>query len=334
MKDSTGKFICSYPACGKSFKRKFDWGRHLDTHLYSQFQCQHCEKTFTRQGGLNAHLQTCKVAKTKNLQPQSEDASIIGVQDVLPVKLDFEKQTCQTYDKPQKNNLERTAWIATGRNQSTNRAIKLLSKYDHKFEPAIPAVPRAALNHLAKPLPCTSRMITPLSNQASGLHHPTVPPQAGTRTSSLPNMHTSDIRPAKHVSFNDSHTLIPPAPASRTACFVPPTSNKRLMSTFMNRPCDHSPMKMARRGHYKLELVESPQATPTSPARSPSRVLTSKPLIIPLECSLDQDDPRTPPVAASVTAPTKAPPQWDPKTNMDGPGGSPFITEPDNEQTL
>ena len=133
MANKLEQYVCNYPSCRKTFTRKHDWSRHLDTHLGIAYHCDKCGKKFSRMNTLNNHSKQCGVKP----QPYaSMDGQLVDVTPVLPVSITQNPQpvsAASTIVSPQPG-----FWIQTQQSQSVNKAIKILLKYHH-FDPVTPS---------------------------------------------------------------------------------------------------------------------------------------------------------------------------------------------------
>ncbi|KAJ3176675.1 hypothetical protein HDU85_006846 [Gaertneriomyces sp. JEL0708] len=55
-KTASGRYVCPYPNCSKSFERKFNGSTHYATHFdVRKYPCDACERSFTRSYDLKRH---------------------------------------------------------------------------------------------------------------------------------------------------------------------------------------------------------------------------------------------------------------------------------------
>ena len=303
MSNLLGFYVCHHPTCRKSFKRKYDWSRHINTHLDKQFVCNHCSKKFTRPSGLSAHLQICKLANNNVFVADPDDATILDVRPVIPVNLNMAK----TSEMPPKKGMDTHGWIATDSTSSVQKAIKILSKYDHGFQPQPLSRPQAD-KKVARPEVSVSKPQPLSSLSAEGTQNEDTTPTVFTRTPSLPITHASNSKPVKRVSFEDTHTLVPPVPKPREIGFKKCTAQKRQSPHHPGNTAGFTPKKPKVWEWSKPELLDAEQRTPQAPQRTLLRELVDTPVTIPLECVTEVPDPRPVPESAIGKDNTKVPP--------------------------
>ena len=334
-------YRCNYPNCGKTFRRKYDWGRHLDSHLGCMYHCKFCDKGFTRPGGLNHHLTICKLAKSSVANATNvmtaEDGTILDATPVAPIKVTV--VGTPSVNTPPKNSLEKTAWIAMDKCTSTQRAIQILSKNNCEFQPATPSAIDSAprMNNLVAP----TKTVTSSSSITAASTSSTidVPPPLSTKTLLMPQQPASTGKPVKRVKFDTGYTLVPPPAIPKREGFKPRGTRKKQL-TFaedaLMQSTDGGTNKLPDApGPYKVEPIEGIKSNARIQPNIPLNLLRSQPRIIPLETVLDMADPR--PGLGRVLkkdTPVSPPPQLNPSCNMDGTGGSPFITEPNSTNML
>ena len=323
MSQTKEHYVCNYSSCRKIFARKFDWNRHLDGHLGINYHCDKCEKGFSRRYTLDQHIRSCK---GKTGPATSIDATIIAVTPVLPIaplKTSYEKPF---NDAPPKI-INRSAWAESGASSSTNKAIRILSKYKQTGEIYTP-----------QPGPGAKAQVSPLPNINERWPQPHIVPiiqpnqaaetDAFTRRPTLPMAHASDQRmhTPKRVSFGPN--LIPAPPPPKREGFKPTPGKKRRLE--VNTPTSVS-----------TPLKNTPASTMAKPAQEPF----SKKLKLPETSTkiqpriTNQVTPQVHQIAPSTQTrhsyqnlldlnPVIEEPNWQTFT-MDGPGGSPFTQEPD-----
>ena len=332
-------YRCNYPNCGKTFRRKYDWGRHLDSHLGCMYHCKFCDKGFTRPGGLNNHLTICKLAKSAVASEinviTAEDGTILDATPVAPIKVTV--VGTPSTSTPPKNSLEKHAWIAMDKCTSTQRAIQILSKTNCEFQPATPSVTDSAprMNKLA-----THTATSPSSSTATRTSSTTDDPtSAPTKTLKMPPQPASTDKPVKRVKFDTGYTLVPPPAVPKRDGFKPCGTRQKQLTlaadALQQSTNECNPKHPKAPGQYKVEPIEGVRRNPRIQPNIPFNQLRSQPRPIPLEMRLDVADPRQGPgTVHKKDTPSSPPPQLNPSCNMDGTGGSPFITEPSSTNTL
>ena len=216
-------YVCNYTSCRKIFSRKYDWNRHLDGHLGINYHCDDCNKGFSRRYNLDLHKRSCK-GKT---DVTSIEATIIKVQPVLeiPLKTSYEKPF---NDAPPKNTLA-AAWVKSAESFATDRAIRILSKYQHNSEIATPTPALGIKPQATAPSTITgSLQQTPIVP----IIQPTAPvlDNTYTRRPTLPMAHTSDHRRAqtKHVTFQQPSLISAQPKPKREGFKLVPGHKRRL----------------------------------------------------------------------------------------------------------
>ena len=335
-------YRCNYPNCGKTFRRKYDWGRHLDSHLGCMYHCKFCDKGFTRPGGLNHHLTICKLAKSAVANEinviTAEDGTILDATPVAPIKVTV--VGTPSINTPPKNSMEKNAWIAMDKCTSTQRAIQILSKTNCDFQPATPSVIDSAprMNKLVTPIKTATSSSSSTATSTSSIID--VPTPVPTKTLPLPKQPASIDKPAKRVKFDTGYTLVPPSPVPKREGFKPCGTRQKLLTpaadALQQVANGSNTIQPEAPGQYKVEPIDGVRRNPRIQPNIPLNQLRSQPRIIPLETVLDVADPRQGPgtVHKKDTPVGPPPPQMNPSCNMDGTGGSPFITEPSSTNTL
>ena len=268
-------------------------------------------------------MRTCK---GKTGPTTSIDATIIAVTPVLPIpplKTSYEKP----FNDAPPRTISRSAWAESGMSSSTNKAIRILSKYKQTGE-----------IHSPQPGPGVKAQETPLPNINERWPQPhtvsiTQPNQAAetnafTRRPTLPMAHASDLRlqTPKRVTFGP--TLIPAPPVSKREGFKPTPGKKRRLD-----------------GSTPACAPTPPKSTPASTMVKPVTEPFSKKLKLPetsiniLPRTTNQVTPKVKQIESSTQKrpgyqkildlnPVIEGQEWQ-SINMDGPGGSPFTQEPD-----
>ena len=330
-------YICNYASCRKAFKRKHDWSRHLDTHLGVNYHCDKCGKSFSRLNSLNLHTKQCSI---KSQPYASMDGQLLDVTPVLPVNVNVAKTPANASGFPQK--APQGLWVQTDNSKSVNKAIKLLSKY-HNFEPIAPTPGDSHKNPRAPQVNQNPSNATPTQKlmDLSGTTE-TGQNQACKRVLTLPTAHASDKSAinqisseepsTKQVSFQQGHTLIPPAPPKRTQGFKRKgTHDQKLMSAEHHQPADNvTPRCIPHPGHAKERRPEDCPSTSTTKG-TVERKHAPLPKLIPLDMSMEEEPP-----TKSVRKGTN---EMDPRGHtpklLNMPDGMPeFITEPDGEERI
>ena len=289
-------YICYHPACRKPFKRKQDWARHMETHLGITYRCPHCELKFTRQQSVNRHLPTCKQAIASNYKPKQVDATILNATPVKPITIGIAPER-QHNDTPPKKSivLSHTAWIATDKCAATTRAIKLLEKYkDNTLEPLKPTdFTKTQLASIKSKIKVpTEKTEFTWRKRASNPSDPGEGTSDGLRRkATIVPAHCSDLRAVKRHLTTEVEDTTP-TNALMNESFGDVLPDLEELSTNLSN----------------LEVPDIP----------PKKVKFRTPTPTTL------DTPST-----SQAQPNNIPPQ-DPQC-MDGPGGSPFISDPDVE---
>ena len=320
-------YICNYASCRKSFTRKHDWSRHLDTHLGVSFHCDKCGKTFSRLNSLKNHTKQC----SNRPQPYaSMEGQLLDITPVLPI-MATNVNTPTSATGPSTSGQAGMWMIQTDRSKSVNKAIKLLSKY-HNFDPITPSAsdshknPRIPQSNPGNVTTTPAQKLMDLSDTKV-----TDPNKACTRTITLPTAHASDKSAIKRVTFEQEHTLIPAAPLKRTEGFKrrvshaqkPKSTDKQQKSTSDQSKAPNAGLPTKRRH----EDCHSPSTAPGKLERKPLPF----PKLIPLEMDMVEEKPDK---SLRKGTNTKDP-RGAPAKPLDMPDGMPpFITEPESEDLL
>lgn len=330
MADNNQTFTCNYPKCGKTFTRKFDWGRHLDMHLGNMYHCDYCNKGFTRPGGLKNHSKICKWAKYA--KPQKEDGMVLDATPVKPVTMKFGK----TADCPPANLLERTAWIATDKCTATQRAIQILSKNNTSFDPTPPSFTDSAAR-MNRKLSSETREDKPSTSTLAIANAPSDIGPQDTPTTSNPIM--AESAPAKKlkVTFNMGKSLLPPPHKPRMEGFKRRlTSDEQPVPSLQKRVCVSEQVMVTTHNRYKVDIISDlpPRPSPTLSSR-PLRELRDTPIIFPWESDVASPDPRRSPAADQLKCVTTHKPTPRPQSSDQIAKPKPaFVTEPENSVTF
>ena len=282
-------YICHHPACRKPFKRKQDWARHMDVHLGITYHCAFCQISFTRESSVKKHQETCKM-RDKSKDLTQEDATILDVTQVKPIQIGISQEKSYTDKPPKIAKIQKTAWVATGQCKSTSKAIKILTRYEHSAEPLKPSqMSKQKLDDIKS-------KITPpqLKKEFKWRTKPSTSLDPGEGTSSgilrVPTLAKAHCSDIRAVKRHHSDV-------------TPDTTGS-------NSPAHNATSDKLTDNNQAQVMLDMPMDFDTSPKK----------------VRFNLPSPNTTGMISSTPPPTN--PLDDPQY-MDGPGGSPFPTDPD-----